>query len=425
MERESTGDVVLVLLACGGTALLFGLPSLAIAYLVLTRPHLQNLFTISTSVAHLVTGILSPATVVGSALIAIWAEEGKEPACALLVTLRAVKAYIWSSVLCGNILFRFIYVCYADRGLVRQGRVELVLANLLYLVLVSTAFFAFFAIFPLPQYFDRNLHNLHFPDNTFQGRICLQRQTFDFLGPHTHRENIKQRLLTLVTSAVFFIYVIGFKFKVERFVTSTCLNKTSFAAFGGRRRRNMYSFKEEVVLFKSIVIFNFVWSAFTLLAAKFPEFFSPPVVFYIINLIFFSYQDIFQGVILPLYVLFKGNRAALWTKRLPQRRNVAWSTQTKCILPRRDFGPLSTHHNSLSTYHNNLSSYHNKNPDHIEQQGPMDAVTRQGKLHWVQNGGNILHHHHQHHRGHLRKVLPSPDGQRLWLVLGTPLPVVH
>ena len=30
----------------------------------------------------------------------------------------------------------------------------------------------------------------------------------------------------------------------------------------------MYSFKEEVVLFKSIVIFNFVWSAFTLLAAK-------------------------------------------------------------------------------------------------------------------------------------------------------------
>ena len=33
----------------------------------------------------------------------------------------------------------------------------------------------------------RNLHNLHFPDNTFQGRICLQRQILDFLGPHTHR----------------------------------------------------------------------------------------------------------------------------------------------------------------------------------------------------------------------------------------------
>ena len=31
-------------------------------------------------------------------------------------------------------IFRFIYVCYAERGLVRQGRVELALANLLYLV---------------------------------------------------------------------------------------------------------------------------------------------------------------------------------------------------------------------------------------------------------------------------------------------------
>ena len=33
------------------------LPSLAIGCLVLTRPHLHNLFTISTSVAHLVTGV--------------------------------------------------------------------------------------------------------------------------------------------------------------------------------------------------------------------------------------------------------------------------------------------------------------------------------------------------------------------------------
>ena len=89
----------------------------------------------------------------------------------------------------------------------------------------------------------RNLHNLHFPDNTFQGRICLQRELVDFLGPGTHQvfssptftehldlifapspnlslmknlqENVKQRLLTGMTSAIFFIYVLGFKFKVE------------------------------------------------------------------------------------------------------------------------------------------------------------------------------------------------------------------
>ena len=33
-------------------------------------------------------------------------EEGVEPACALLVTLRVLRVYIWAGVLYGNILFR-------------------------------------------------------------------------------------------------------------------------------------------------------------------------------------------------------------------------------------------------------------------------------------------------------------------------------
>ena len=102
-------------------------------------------------------------------------------------------------------------------------------------------------------------------------------------------------------------------------------------------------------------------------------------------------------------------------------------------MPRRDFGPLSTNHNNvssnhnnLSTYHNNLSSYHNNNPNHIEEQGHTDAVKLQGKLPCGQHEGNILHHNQSAKEGCQRKVLPSPDGQRLWLVLGTPLlPVVH
>ena len=88
------------------------------------------------------------------------------------------------------------------------------------------------------------------------------------------------------------------------------------------------------------------------------------------------------------------------------------------ILPRRDFGPLST-------YHSNLLTYHNKNPNHIEEQGPMDSVSLQGNLPCGQHGGKILHQNRSAQEGCLRKVLPSPDGQRLWLVLGTPLTAVH
>ena len=35
-------------------------------------------------------------------------EEGTEPACAVLVTLRALRVYIWAGILYANILFRWI-----------------------------------------------------------------------------------------------------------------------------------------------------------------------------------------------------------------------------------------------------------------------------------------------------------------------------
>ena len=72
------------------------LPSLMIGYLVLTRRHLHSLFSISTAVAHIFTGvccccfviiiiidlapisgILSPASVVGYLMIARWPEVKK------------------------------------------------------------------------------------------------------------------------------------------------------------------------------------------------------------------------------------------------------------------------------------------------------------------------------------------------------------
>ena len=108
----------------------------------------------------------------------------------------------------------------------------------------------------------RNLQGLHYPDNTFQGRICLQREISSFLGPRTqqvclaplfihvlkfsglevckmrlyldkvshltifhglvvlnqrlipHQENVKQRLFTAFGTSIFLLYAFGFNFKV-------------------------------------------------------------------------------------------------------------------------------------------------------------------------------------------------------------------
>lgn len=115
-------------------------------------------------------------------------------------------------------------------------------------------------------------------------------------------------------------------------------------------------------------------------------------------------------------------RANIWSKQHPRKKNEAWMTETKLILPRRDFGPLST----LSSFHNrNLSSFdHSKNPCRIDQGGNTDTTSHQGKLHLGEHLHH-LHHYQDTRRSCRKKVLPSPDGQRLWLVLGTPLTTVE
>ena len=127
-----------------------------------------------------------------------------------------------------------------------------------------------------------------------------------------------------------------------------------------RRRRDLYSFKEEVALFKSVVIFNFAWSTFTLLASQvgrkhtqriqiaktrsakniwrdqnfsFQSSFHLPspstastwyssatrfLLIYRAHCWWYNFrfwnnpkniQDLFQGLILPLCVLFEGTRS--------------------------------------------------------------------------------------------------------------------
>ena len=133
----------------------------------------------------------------------------------------------------------------------------------------------------------RNLLNLHFPDNTFQGRICLKREVSHFLGPDTQRvtlnnqknafifllyfntrtklritfqqENVKHRLFGTLAPFIFILYTFIFNFKVKNnsnihtnlknqfvmiqkvtnlkvksFVAGVCLANKSLSAFGGR-----------------------------------------------------------------------------------------------------------------------------------------------------------------------------------------------
>ena len=76
-------------------------------------------------------------------------------------------------------VFRFFLVCYADRGLVKNGSVNLRLAKILYCVWLFTVILIGLAIFPVSQH---PKTGAEFPDNSFKGRICQEKSLVSFLG---------------------------------------------------------------------------------------------------------------------------------------------------------------------------------------------------------------------------------------------------
>ena len=106
-------------------------------------------------------------------------------------------------------------------------------------------------------------------------------------------------------------------------------------------------------------------------------------------------------------------RDNLWTERPPTKREEVWTTKTSSIQPRRDFDP------QISTFHNN------KRKPCQEQHTCNDVVASSSKHKLGENHPNQFHHGltpQDDRRSCLRKVFPSPDGQKVWLVTDVRLP---
>ena len=113
-------------------------------------------------------------------------------------------------------------MCYADRGLVKNGSVNLRLAKILYCVWLFTVTSIPLAIFPVSQHLKSGAE---FPDHSFKGRICQEKSLESFLGSekNTFIGNLRQRFLTLVGNAIAIIYSLSLAFRIKTFVDECCL----------------------------------------------------------------------------------------------------------------------------------------------------------------------------------------------------------
>ena len=100
-----------------------GLPSLALAIKIVTRPHIQTVFNTSLAAIFSLRGVLGPVFFFFTVSVLQNFEKESERLrenCARYVELRHLLDESSKIIMC-NIWFRTFYILYADRGFVKSG----------------------------------------------------------------------------------------------------------------------------------------------------------------------------------------------------------------------------------------------------------------------------------------------------------------
>ena len=222
-----------------------------------------------------------------SLLMVALMEEHRLFWCHALQLARWAIIVVYFNTMFFNFLFRMILIRFADRGLVAKGRPELVLFRQLYWV-VFAAFFTL-GIFTHPL--------LPMIRGTFlkstQARVCL------FNPLQADQESIKGRILSLIFPCIAEIFNWYFSGKVFHYLNGICPNKRMSCI--GNYRRNLILFKDtsqNVSLWACYSILQGIVVIISITSNSHKV--TSSAVFWIHNMLAFTFIDIFHGIIIPL-----------------------------------------------------------------------------------------------------------------------------
>ena len=172
-----------------------------------------------------------------------------------------------------------------------------------------------------------------FPENTVIGKICMKQEL------HRSKESVNARLIGFAFPFLHLFAVGLFSRKVRIFVDGQCLNKNTFSAFGGKNRRNVFTYLETFQ-------YNCLWAAFIivenlllLFLEVYSENISEDVRYALYHVPCFLFIDIFHGLYLPLKYLISSRDQfpILWSKEDRLEQNSKFYVRSPEIVPRRDF----------------------------------------------------------------------------------------
>ena len=260
------------------------------------------------------SGVLAPICGLSLLMVAL-VEEHRVFWCHTLQLARWSIIVVYFNTMYFNFLFRMILIRFADRGLVVKGKPELVLFRQLYWV-VFAAFFTL-GIFTYPV--------LQIIRGTFlqstQARVCL------FKPILADEEGIKGRISSLVYPCVAEVFNRYFSRKVFHYLNGICPNKRMSCI--GNYRRNLIFFRETSHYVSRWACYSILEGTVMIVAmTSDSDKLTSTMVFWIHNVLAFTFIDIFHGLIIPLNM-------ALPLATVPKKGQKFRTTRHSSLEPRR------------------------------------------------------------------------------------------
>ena len=235
-------------------------------------------------------GFLCPVAVLSNTLLLL--EEDDSPhrrtLCTVLIMSRLSIAYFYFNVFLFSFQFRLFLVMYADRGLIKNGRLNLGLFGQLFWVVVAS-----FIVLSFALVHGRNLLEGQFlVQNMNRERACLLGNTPE----HSSKIQSKGKAIVYALVAISFVRLVQFKIRGKRFISGLCPNGRMSCL--GNFRRNVINLDQ-----------TFLWFLWWCLAGTFccfsldygDGYFSVKTQFWIWNFSsFISYEGL--NLVIPFFL---------------------------------------------------------------------------------------------------------------------------
>lgn len=193
-------SLALAMLLAGLLSSLLFLPSILLAGRIALRPSIHNVFNITLAVYFAFLGVCGPfvatyyARTVDNFVRSEGEEEVRRSDCSLLLESRHMVGEAFK-ILTSNIMFRYFYIVYADRGFVLPGgRINNRLFKIIFLIITVALNLSSFLSFRLAAAFQSE----EYPANTVLGR-------FGYLHYLVHRPNCPSNVVKLKQTKFFFV----------------------------------------------------------------------------------------------------------------------------------------------------------------------------------------------------------------------------